>query len=332
MTETKEDTEIESAEVAIPEDTPPETDLIATVHTGIRMMDRGVIMAGHALRQLREGPRQYMSQKDWDAWLREEFVISYATAHKWMEIAKFDAEVGPVEDGSFPNGNTVWENLPPRWTSQYEIVSKLEPHQVLGAIQTEMITPLSTGKQIAEAIAQITQTPIESPTAEKYLKRALSALIDARTQYKAGNTESKSGELDIDMLITSVGNELDTLARTVAGLEDDTEPEWKAEVIETETLSIPTAVVKRDFKAEWRAEIDRTYQAASAHTNGVLINTEGNKNNVDPRSLFRGPKARAMKYASDELKDWWLEHPRPLSQAEWIKAQRKESEEVSNSE
>jgi hypothetical protein len=37
-------------------------------------------------------------------------------------------------------------------------------------------------------------------------------------------------------------------------------------------------------------------------------------------SLFKGPNARARKYASEELIEWWTANPRPPSRAEWLKA------------
>ena len=127
-----------------------ENDLVRAVHSGIKMMSERYILAGRALQELRDGPKRGMSQKDWDTWLRKEFRISNSTFTKWAKLAEFDKAIGPQADGVFPNGNTIWENLPPRWTSQYEIVHKLSIDEVLGATtQTELmpplITPLSTG-------------------------------------------------------------------------------------------------------------------------------------------------------------------------------------------
>lgn len=43
---------------------------------------------------------------------------------------------------------------------------------------------------------------------------------------------------------------------------------------------------------------------------GYLLTKAGQAAGVDPVSLFSGPEARARKYASEELKRWWENHPR----------------------
>ncbi|MEV4020177.1 hypothetical protein AB0J35_57845 [Nonomuraea angiospora] len=50
-------------------------------------------------------------------------------------------------------------------------------------------------------------------------------------------------------------------------------------------------------------------QAENA-TNGFLLNKAGQAAGVDPLSLFSGPTSRATKYASEELRRWWNDHPR----------------------
>lgn len=293
-------------------------DLIHTIHAGMKLMDRGVIMCGRALRELRK--RRDETQKEWDKFLRAEFSITYSTAHKWMDMADFDDEIG--HDDSFPSGNSVWDNLPPRWTSQHHVISKLDAGEVIGAIMTEQITPLSTGKQIAEAIAQIRGEPITSPPTETYLARALSATMDARTQYAAGNAfKQDHDERDLYNLVRQIRAQLEMLESKMAG-EDDGEPEWAAESAATQDIEPASRrAPKRDLAAEWRDEVQRCYMDAMAATNGYLLNDKAPKD-IEPKTLFYGNKARAVKYASDELKEWWQTHPRPLARAEWIKAQK----------
>lgn len=43
---------------------------------------------------------------------------------------------------------------------------------------------------------------------------------------------------------------------------------------------------------------------------GVLLNRKGIAAGVSDRSLFSGSEARANRYASDELKEYWQAHPR----------------------
>jgi hypothetical protein len=57
-------------------------------------------------------------------------------------------------------------------------------------------------------------------------------------------------------------------------------------------------------------EVERSYWSAEAATKGYLLSPAGNRAGIDPRSLFDGPAARANKYASEELRDYWREHGR----------------------
>ncbi|WP_113705374.1 phage minor capsid protein [Nonomuraea lactucae] len=65
--------------------------------------------------------------------------------------------------------------------------------------------------------------------------------------------------------------------------------------------------VARRLYDEW---IEVQFIAAERYTRGVLVNAEGRERGIDGRTLLSGPQARAMKYASDELKTWWDKHPR----------------------
>ena len=183
---------------------------------------------------------------------------------------------------------------------------------------------------IASAIAQITGNRKDDPTVQAYLKRAVANLQDAKVQWRAGNYSKNEEYLDneetgLQKDISEVGNAFRLFILATEGEEEDDElPEWAAE--QTAMESVPRAIAKPDPKAEWNAEVDRAYHAASKATNGFLVNSRWLKENIDPRSLFKGPKARAMKYASDELKDWWLENPRTPSYNEWAKASKETRE------
>lgn len=52
------------------------------------------------------------------------------------------------------------------------------------------------------------------------------------------------------------------------------------------------------------------YQRAEEATNGRLLNARGVEAQVDALTLFMGPAVRAYAYASEELRDWWQQHPR----------------------
>ncbi|MBQ9918036.1 MAG: hypothetical protein IJO71_12665 [Microbacterium sp.] len=52
------------------------------------------------------------------------------------------------------------------------------------------------------------------------------------------------------------------------------------------------------------------YVRAEEATNGRLLNDRGVRANIDAITLFMGPELRARAYASEELRDWWEQHPR----------------------
>jgi hypothetical protein len=65
-------------------------------------------------------------------------------------------------------------------------------------------------------------------------------------------------------------------------------------------------VVRRLFD-EW---LEMTFIGAERYTRGVMVNAEGRRRGIDGRSLLSGRQDIAHKYASDELKRWWDDHPR----------------------
>lgn len=82
------------------------------------------------------------------------------------------------------------------------------------------------------------------------------------------------------------------------------------------------AEMKRDH--DQRVEFD--YIFAEHHTKGALLNKAGRDAGISSFSLFTGPESRAMKYASEELKEHWATHPRPPRladlEAEWLEMRR----------
>ncbi|SLN02325.1 hypothetical protein FM103_11895 [Corynebacterium xerosis] len=59
-------------------------------------------------------------------------------------------------------------------------------------------------------------------------------------------------------------------------------------------------------------ELHRHARFLRAHTElrGELLNTAGRAARIDPASLFMGPSSRVVRYASEELKDWFAQHGR----------------------
>jgi hypothetical protein len=62
------------------------------------------------------------------------------------------------------------------------------------------------------------------------------------------------------------------------------------------------------LRAEWTDMAHAQYLAAEAECKGVLLANDSPIG--DPWALWMGPEARAMKHASEELKNFWLDNPR----------------------
>ena len=79
-----------------------------------------------------------------------------------------------------------------------------------------------------------------------------------------------------------------------------------------------TGYTHTELRKQFDDHVDREYWAAESVTNGFMLNEAGRRAGIDPKSLFRpNPKesperaeARAMRYASDELKWYWSSTPR----------------------
>jgi hypothetical protein len=62
--------------------------------------------------------------------------------------------------------------------------------------------------------------------------------------------------------------------------------------------------------AEWFLWAHHQFTAAEDECRGYLLNAAGRAAGLDPWALWSGPAARVEKYASDELRDFWLTRPR----------------------
>lgn len=76
-----------------------------------------------------------------------------------------------------------------------------------------------------------------------------------------------------------------------------------------------SAALWRATRAEYETYRESAYDRAVDACNGVLLNARGKAARIDAYSLFMGPEARAVAYASTELQDHWKEYPRMTYQA-----------------
>ena len=63
-------------------------------------------------------------------------------------------------------------------------------------------------------------------------------------------------------------------------------------------------------RSTWAEAAHAQYLAADAVCRGVLLSRQGKRAGVSEWSLWAGPEARAMKYASEELREFWYANPR----------------------
>lgn len=64
------------------------------------------------------------------------------------------------------------------------------------------------------------------------------------------------------------------------------------------------------MKSDYLGYIDAEYDKALEACAGVLVNKAGREQHVDGYNLFTGTQGRADKYASPELLEYWMDHPR----------------------
>ncbi|MEE2041269.1 phage minor capsid protein [Nocardiopsis sp. CT-R113] len=63
-------------------------------------------------------------------------------------------------------------------------------------------------------------------------------------------------------------------------------------------------------REQYRLYVHRQVVSAEHATNGYLLTAEGQRRGIDPETLFSGPRARAERWASEELRQWWDQHGR----------------------
>jgi len=71
---------------------------------------------------------------------------------------------------------------------------------------------------------------------------------------------------------------------------------------------------KRSFtevaREQYKLDLERRFVEAETATRGFLLSNAGQAAGINPRDLFQGPRSRAEKWASEELKNWWDENGR----------------------
>lgn len=77
------------------------------------------------------------------------------------------------------------------------------------------------------------------------------------------------------------------------------------------TLRFERALAEwRECREAYERALEAQHAAAEEATRGAMLSAFGQARGVDTRRLFMGPARRAYAYASPELIEWWLDHPR----------------------
>ncbi|MFJ9558061.1 hypothetical protein ACIRPH_30010 [Nocardiopsis sp. NPDC101807] len=151
------------------------------------------------------------------------------------------------------------------------------------------------------------------------------AVIEAEYERRVEVAEAPPAEVWVDPDETDVERERrereDAQYAEMARLVEEEGYAWEQAAAEVQGRSIE-AIRREAYLAEFRPAGDRRsftevareqyklyvarqYVAAEDATRGYLVTTEGRARGVDPESLFSGPRARAERWASEELKRWW---------------------------
>ena len=102
----------------------------------------------------------------------------------------------------------------------------------------------------------------------------------------------------------------DELAAMLApGTDETTSAAARSEALRRDRLE--KAQAARDAERRtWEEAAHAQYLAADAVCRGVLLSRQGKRAGVTEWSLWSGPEARAMRYASEELREFWHANPR----------------------
>jgi hypothetical protein len=89
---------------------------------------------------------------------------------------------------------------------------------------------------------------------------------------------------------------------------DPTELDAKQRAALVDTHRRPGERREQTIRRMYAEHVYLSWLDAEEITRGHLLNAAGKAKGIDPASLWSGPSARARKYASDELKQWWEDH------------------------
>lgn len=172
----------------------------------------------------------------------------------------------------------------------------------------------ATVDQLTEAFAAVSAQPPGTPGLDEQLL-AIDAELARREGVPALTVEDTPQSRQIDDLTTAGWSFMEAYAEVHHLDVRDLEREQRMSMVEAEHRP-----GERRAKTIRRMYFEYTAIAvlqAEDQTAGVLLSRAGRAKGIDPASLWSGTAARARKYASDELKQWWSEHGGRITMTEW---------------
>lgn len=79
------------------------------------------------------------------------------------------------------------------------------------------------------------------------------------------------------------------------------------------------------MRAEYSLSLEAHYRRMLTVTNGNCVNSKGRAQGVTSWALLTHGPAYAVKYATEELLDFWIDHPRPSLrrfEMDWLRRHR----------
>lgn len=149
--------------------------------------------------------------------------------------------------------------------------------------------------------------PDDDPEAADILA-ALDADLDAAEAERAERAAEAERERRLEVLVARGWSWAEAYAEAYGLDEDEMRRQELAAAVDAQRQAGETRdqTVRRIYD-EW---VHLQWLAAEKATNGYLLNAAGVAAGVDPLSLWGGNVERARKYASEELRRWWEDHPR----------------------
>lgn len=164
-----------------------------------------------------------------------------------------------------------------------------------------LVAEMDRRDNLSETPAEV--TPQQPDNAQEWLEQG--ADLDDATWGDLGEESEESRRVDE---LVEQGVELEDAIEQVYGVdEQQQQAQRQRELVGLAGRGGNKAEQVRQAYYEW---VHSQFLRAEQDTRGVLLTREGQAAGIDPQELFSGPAARARKYASEELKRWWVDNTR----------------------